>query len=165
MSINRVTISGNLTRDPEVRTTSSGTAVLNFGMAVNDRRKNQQTGEWENQPNFIDCTMFGTRAQSVSQYMRKGGKVAVEGKLHQSSWTAQDGSKRHKVEVWVDEIELMSQGAAQQPQRPQQARPQQPQAAAQPANYAYPQAAPQQPQFAGMPQPVETIYDEDIPFS
>ena len=81
MSINRVTITGNLTRDPEVRNTQSGMAVLNLGVAVNDRRKNDQTGEWEDVPNFIDCVMFGTRAESVARYIRKGSKVAIEGKL------------------------------------------------------------------------------------
>ena len=65
MSINRVIISGNLTRDPELRSTASGLPVLGFGVAVNDRRKNQQTGEWEDYPNFIDCTMFGARAESL----------------------------------------------------------------------------------------------------
>ena len=66
MSINRVIITGNLTRDPELRSTGSGMAVLKMGVAVNDRRKNQQTGEWEDAPNFIDVVMFGTRAESVS---------------------------------------------------------------------------------------------------
>ena len=65
MSINRVIISGNLTRDPELRSTASGLPVLGFGVAVNDRRKNQQTGEWEDYPNFIDCTMFGDRKSVV----------------------------------------------------------------------------------------------------
>ena len=72
MSINRVTITGNLTRDPEVRSTQSGMAIMRLGVAVNDRRKNQQTGEWEDVPNFIDCVMFGTRAENVSRYIRKG---------------------------------------------------------------------------------------------
>ena len=58
MSINRVNITGNLTRDPELRATAAGTQVLSFGIAVNDRRKNPQTGEWEDYPNYIDCTMF-----------------------------------------------------------------------------------------------------------
>lgn len=107
MSINRVHISGNLTRDGELRQTSSGTATLRLGVAVNDRRKNQSTGEWEDYPNYIDCVMFGTRATSLERYMRKGTKVAVEGKLRQSSWE-KDGQKRSKVEVIVDEIEFMS---------------------------------------------------------
>lgn len=107
MSINRVVISGNLTRDPELRNTASGTAVLSFGVAVNDRRRNQQTGEWEDYPNFVDCTMFGTRAQSISGFLHKGNKVAIEGKLRYSSWE-RDGQKRSKLEVIIDEIEFMT---------------------------------------------------------
>ncbi|MDO5044581.1 MAG: single-stranded DNA-binding protein [Coriobacteriia bacterium] len=107
MSINRVLISGNLTRDPELRTTAGGTAVLAFGIAVNDRRKNPQTGEWEDYPNFIDCTMFGARAEAVSRFLSKGQKVSLEGKLRWSQWE-RDGQKRSKIEVIVDEIEFMS---------------------------------------------------------
>lgn len=108
MSINRVMISGNLTRDPELRSTPGGMAVLALGVAVNDRRKNQQTGEWEDYPNFIDCSMFGSRAEAIAQYLQKGTKVAIEGKLRYRSWENQQGEKRSKVEVVVDEIEFMS---------------------------------------------------------
>lgn len=107
MSINRVIISGNLTRDPELRNTQSGMAVLSFGVAVNDRRKNPTTGEWEDYPNFVDCTMFGARANSLSQYLSKGTKVSIEGKLRWSQWE-RDGQKRSTLEVIVDEIEFMS---------------------------------------------------------
>lgn len=107
MSINRVVISGNLTRDPELRATASGMPVLGFGVAVNDRRKNNKTGEWEDYPNFIDCTMFGACAESVSKFLSKGSKVAIEGKLRWSQWK-RDGEKRSKLEVIVDEIEFMS---------------------------------------------------------
>ena len=110
MSINRVNISGNLTRDPELRATAGGTQVLSFGVAVNDRRKNPQTGDWEDYPNFVDCTMFGTRAEAVSRYLSKGTKVAIEGKLRHSSWE-RDGQRRSKLEVIVDEIEFMSRGS------------------------------------------------------
>ena len=108
MSINRVIISGRLTREPEIRSTASGMPVLGFGVAVNDRRKNQQTGEWEDYPNFIDCTMFGARAESVSRYLAKGAKVSIEGKLRWSQWEAKDGHKRSKIDVIVDELEFMS---------------------------------------------------------
>ena len=152
MSINRVTISGNLTCDAELRQTASGMAVLGFSAAVNDRRKNQQTGEWEDYPNFIDCTMFGARAQSVSRFLSKGSKVAIEGKLRWSQWE-RDGQKRSKVEVIVDEIEFMTS----RNDAPSQAT-------AQPVR----QQAPYQPQMGGMPQAVGpvtgTIYDDDIPF-
>lgn len=107
MSINRVNITGNLTRDPELRATAAGTQVLSFGIAVNDRRKNPQIGEWEDYPNYIDCTMFGTRAEAVGRYISKGSKVAIEGKLRYSSWE-RDGQKRSKLEVIVDELEFMS---------------------------------------------------------
>ena len=107
MSINRVNISGNLTRDPELRATAGGTQVLSFGVAVNDRRRNAQTGEWEDYPNFVDCTMFGTRGEGVSKYMAKGDKIAVDGKLRFSQWE-KDGQHRIKLEVIVEEIELMA---------------------------------------------------------
>lgn len=185
MSINRVNISGNLTRDPDLRATASGMQVLGFGVAVNDRRKNPSTGQWEDYPNFVDCTMFGNRAESMSRILRKGMKVAIEGKLRYSSWE-RDGQRRSKLEVIVDEIEFMSQnqqapqGYQQQyaPQPAPQAAPQQwnaqqayqqayQQAPAQYAPQPAPQPAPQAvPQQAPMPpQPVqESLYDDDIPF-
>lgn len=152
MSINRVNITGNLTRDPELRSTAGGMAVLGFGVAVNDRRKNQQTGQWEDYPNFVDCTMFGNRAEALSRILRKGMKVAIEGKLRYSSWEDKNGGgRRSKIEIIPDEVELLSQNAnAQQPQQyapqgyqPQAYAPQQaPQQAYQPQ--AAPQQAPQQ---------------------
>lgn len=138
MSINRVNISGNLTRDPELRSTASGMQVLNFGVAVNERVKNQQTGEWEDRPNFVDCVMFGTRAEAVSRYLSKGSKVAIEGKLRWSQWE-KDGQKRSKLEVIVDEIEFMSRqqdgGGYQQPYQPAPMPQQRPQAATVPDLY------------------------------
>lgn len=116
MSINRVNISGNLTRDPELRATSGGTQVLSFGVAVNDRRRNPQSGEWEDYPNFVDCILFGARAEAVDKYLSKGSKVVIEGKLRYSTWE-HNGQRRSKLEVIVDEIEFMSrpkQGGAQQ---------------------------------------------------
>ena len=108
MSINRVVISGNLTRDPELRATGSGMNVLKMGVAVNDRRKNQQTGEWEDYANFVDVTMFGARGEAVSRFLSKGSKVAIEGKLRWSQWESQQGEKRSKLEVVADEIEFLS---------------------------------------------------------
>lgn len=106
MSINKVVLTGNLTRDPEVRSTSSGTTVLNFGIAVNDRQKNKN-GEWEDYPNFINCTMFGKRAESLSRYLYKGCKVAIDGKLRWSQWE-DNGYKRSKIEVIVNDLEMLS---------------------------------------------------------
>ena len=114
MSINRVVISGNLTRDPELRHTQSGMPVLSMGVAVNDRRKNQQTGEWEDYPNFIDCTMFGGRAEGVSKYLTKGTKVSIEGKLRWSQWE-KDGQKRSKLEVVGEDIDFQGGKRSEQP--------------------------------------------------
>lgn len=149
MSINCVTISGNLTRDPELRATGTGTLVLQFGMAVNDRRKNVQTGEWEGYPNFIECTMFGARADSLSRYLSKGAKVCVFGKLRWSQWE-KDGKKNSKVSVIVEEIEFMSAANRQQP-------------ADQPAEQPVAQPV-MQPAQAYQPYPAANVYDEDIPF-
>ena len=106
MSLNSVAITGNLTFDAEMR--GSGVSVLAFTVAVNDRRKNPQTDEWEDVANFIPCVIFGKRAQSLERYLTKGTKVAVSGKLRWSQWET-DGQKRNKIEVVVDEIEFMSQ--------------------------------------------------------
>lgn len=122
--INIVSISGNITRDSELKHTTSGTPVLSFGVAVNESRKNQQTGEWEDRPNFIDCTMWGARAEKLQQYLTKGRRVALNGRLHFRSWEAQDGSKRSKLEVVADNLVFMST-PNQQPQQAQQQRPQQ----------------------------------------
>lgn len=138
MSINKYVCTGHLTRDPELRRTQGGMAILSFGVAVNDRRKNQQTGEWEDYANFIDCAMFGNRAESVSNYLSKGAKVAIEGKLRYSTWE-RDGQKRSKLEVIVEEIEFMSREIGSKPQNQQQ-----------PTN-----------------EPIEvesSVYDDDIPF-
>ena len=166
MSINRVTISGNLTRDPELRTTNGGTAILNFGVAVNDRRKNQN-GEWEDYPNFVDCVMFGTRAETVSRYLQKGSKIAAEGKLRYSSWE-KDGQRRSKLEVVVDDIEFMSARDGQQSMQhePVQTMQQsyQPNVMQTPMQNMQ-QAYMQTPQQAAYPShQAPTVYDEEIPF-
>ena len=107
MSINRVVISGNLTRDPEIRSAQSGVNILTFGVAVNDRRRNPQTGEWEDYANFIDCVLFGNRADYLSRTLHKGTKVVVEGKLRYSTWE-RDGQRRSKIEVVVDDVDFVS---------------------------------------------------------
>lgn len=162
MAINKATITGNITRDPELRQTQGGTSVLTIGVAVNDRRKNQQTGEWEDYPNFIDCTIFGNRATGVAPHLEKGMKVAIEGKLNQSRWQADDGTNRSKIEIIVDEIEFMSRQQGQTASKPVQQQPQQfatqpMQQQAQPQQLA-PQAAPQpmqQPMQQFAPQPMQ----------
>lgn len=160
MSINRVVISGNLTRDPELRRTQSGMAILSLRMAVNDRRRNPQTGEWEDYANYIDCTLFGTRGESLSNILTKGMKVAIEGKLRWSQWET-DGQKRSKIEVIVDDLEFMSQrqggysGGYQggQSQNQYQAQPQSQYQAPAPASTGAPAIDAN-----------SSVYDDDIPF-
>lgn len=106
MSINRVALSGNLTREPELRQTAGGMTIMTFGLAVNDRAKNQQTGEWEDRPNFVDVAVFGKRAESLSKFLTKGMKISLDGKLRYSSWE-RDGQKRSKLEVIADDIDVM----------------------------------------------------------
>ena len=163
MSINRAAISGNLTRDGELRSTASGMPVLSFSVAVSDRRKSSQTGEWEDVPSFIDCTMFGTRAQSLSQYLSKGTKVSIEGKLRWSQWQDRDtGKNRSKIEVVVDEIELMQQSQQQGYQQPQ-AHQQAPQTYQAPTYQQAPQPAPQAPAQAYAPQQVPQMPPQTAP--
>ena len=159
MSINRVNISGNLTRDAELRASATGTSILSLGVAVNDRRKNPSTGEWEDVPNFIDCVLFGNRATALAPYLTKGSKVAIEGKLRYSTWETQEGQKRSKIEVIIDEIELM--GARQSQQAPVAAVPPKASTPAYPGGIApaVVRAAKSAPKAA----PVD-VYDEDIPF-
>lgn len=108
--LNTVSIGGNLCRDAELLATASGMFVLTFSVAVNESRKNQQTGEYEDYPNYVDCTMFGRRAESVSRYLTKGTYVALTGRLHQNRWQNKDGQKRSKLEVTVDNIHFESRG-------------------------------------------------------
>lgn len=115
MSINHVAVVGNLTRDAELRITQSGTAVLSFGIAVNDRRKNA-SGQWEDVPNFFECVTFGNRASALGDILTKGMKVAISGKLHYSSWE-NDGQKHSKVDIIANEIELMQNRRPEQPQQ------------------------------------------------
>ena len=106
MSINRVFLSGNLTRDGEIKTTQGGTSVLTFSLAVNERRKSPANGEWTDIPNYFDCAIFGARAEAVCGYFTKGLKITLEGRLRQSQYETNEG-KRSRVSVIVDEFEFM----------------------------------------------------------
>lgn len=106
--LNTVTLGGNLCRDADLRATASGMAVLSFSVAVNESVN--QGGEWSDYPNYIDCTMFGRRAEIVAPYLTKGTYVALVGRFHQNRWTTQDGQNRSKVEVRVDNLHFESRG-------------------------------------------------------
>src|SRR6266404_7906139 len=99
-NINRVVLVGNLTKDPELRTTPSGTSVCKLRVAVNTRQKDSSTGEWGDKPNYFDVTVWGNQAESCAQYLSKGRPVGVDGRLEWREWDATDGSgKRQAVEV------------------------------------------------------------------
>jgi single-strand DNA-binding protein len=101
---NNVTITGNVTRDPELRFTPSGQAVANFGVAVNRRWQNRQTQEWEEQVSFFDVSCWSQLAENVSETLGKGTRITVTGRLDQRSWETQDGDKRSKVEIVADDV-------------------------------------------------------------
>lgn len=112
MSVNSVTLTGNITRDAELhQTANTGTEVLDFSIAVNDRRRNQATGEWEDHANFFDITVFGNRARAISTWCTKGTKVAIEGKLRQNTWQDKEtGKNRSRVTIIANDIDFMSRG-------------------------------------------------------
>lgn len=165
MGINKAFISGNLTNDCQLRSTAAGSNILTFTVAVNDRRRNPQTGEYEDFPNFIDCVIFGQRAQTLSNFLAKGSKVSIEGKLRWSQWQDKQTQKnRSKIEVIVDDIEFMSRKGDSQGQN----QPQQQQTNNYPNQYQNAaNTAPQQPTgYYSQPQaPNADVYaSDDIPF-
>ncbi len=105
MAENAVHLTGNMTRDPELRFLNSGQAVTSFGLAINSRRKNDATGEWEDgEPEFYDVSCFGTLAENVAESLPKGTRVTLNGKMKYRSWETDSGDKRSKVEVVADAI-------------------------------------------------------------
>jgi single-strand DNA-binding protein len=104
--INRVTLVGRLTREPELRHLPSGNAVLQLGLAVNGRQKDE-TGNWVDKPNFFDVKVFGNQAEMLMNYLAKGRRIGVDGRLDWSSWEANDGSKRSKVEVVAQTVQFL----------------------------------------------------------
>jgi single-strand DNA-binding protein len=114
-NINRVTITGNLTRDPELRSTGGGTSVCSLRVAVNSRRKDGETGQWVDKPNFFDVTVWGAQGENCAQYLAKGRPVAIDGRLNWREWEAQDGSKRQAVDIIADSVQFLgSRDAAPQ---------------------------------------------------
>lgn len=101
--LNRVTLVGRLTRDPELRHTAGGQAVCSMRLAVSSRGTNE-AGEWVDKSNFFDVTVFGRQAETASNYLSKGRRIGVDGRLSWREWEAQDGSKRQNVEVVANDI-------------------------------------------------------------
>lgn len=105
-NINRVTITGNLTRDPELRSTPSGTSVCKLRVAVNTRRRDQG-GEWIDKPNYFDVTVWGSQGENCATYLQRGRPVAVDGRLEWREWDAQDGTKRQAVDIIADSVQFL----------------------------------------------------------
>lgn len=181
--MNSVALSGNIGRDPEIRSTQSGTSILSFSLAVSERVK--KGDEWTEYTNWVDILVFGRRADSLGKILSKGMKVAVSGKLRYSTWE-RDNVKRSKLEVIADDVDIMQRRDSQSQQNDSYANQNQQQ-----GNYANnqqyaPQNAPQQPtggyqqqgyqqnqgyqggqqgyQQRGYQQPMD-VSSDDIPFS
>jgi single-strand DNA-binding protein len=105
-NINRVVLVGNLTRDPELRQTPSGTSVCSLRIAVNSRRRDE-SGQWIDKPNYFSISVFGNQAESCSQYLSKGRPVAVDGRLDWREWQTQDGQKREAVEIVAESVQFL----------------------------------------------------------
>src|SRR5690349_1606699 len=105
-NINRVVLTGNLTRDPELRSTSGGTAVCSLRIACNTRRKDQ-SGEWVDKPNYFDVTVWGAQGENCATYLSKGRPVAVDGRLDWREWESQDGGKRQSIEIIAESVQFL----------------------------------------------------------
>jgi len=106
MNINRVVLTGNLTRDPELRSTPNGLSICKLGIALNTRRKNSDTGEWEQKPNYFRVTVFGPQAENCANYLKKGRAVAIDGRLEWSQWE-NDGQKRESIDIIADSVQFL----------------------------------------------------------
>jgi single-strand DNA-binding protein len=106
-NINRVIITGNLTRDPELRSTGSGTSVCGLRVAVNTRRKDNASGEWVDKPNYFDVTVWGAQGENCARFLAKGRPVAVDGRLEWREWQDKDGNKRQSIDIIADSVQFL----------------------------------------------------------
>lgn len=106
-NINRVIVTGNLTRDPELRALPSGTSVCSLRVACNTRRKDGSTGEWLDKPNYLSVTVWGAQGENCARFLSKGRPVAIDGRLEWREWQAQDGSKREALDIVADSVQFL----------------------------------------------------------
>jgi single-strand DNA-binding protein len=105
-NINRVVLTGNLTRDPELRSLPSGMSVCSLRIASNTRRKGS-SGEWEDKPNFFDVTVWGAQGENCARFLSKGRPVALDGRLEWREWQDQQGNNRQSVEIVADSVQFL----------------------------------------------------------
>ena len=106
-NINRVVLTGNLTRDPELRSLPSGMSVCSLRVACNTRRKNNATGDWEDKPNYFDVTVWGAQGENCARFLTKGRPVAIDGRLEWREWDTQDGQKRQAIDIIADSVQFL----------------------------------------------------------
>lgn len=146
-NINRTIISGNLTRDPELRELPSGTKLCELRVAVNERVRDSATGEWTDRPNFFNVTVWGAQGENCARYLAKGRGVIVDGRLRWREWQAEDGQKRQAVDVIAENVQFLGGGSTENGN-----------ASAQRSAPAEADAPASTPEFSG------TLGDDDIPF-
>jgi single-strand DNA-binding protein len=106
-NINRVVLTGNLTRDPELRSTSSGMSVCSLRVACNTRRKDQTTGDWTDKPNFFDVTVWGAQGENCARFLAKGRPVAIDGRLEWREWQDKEGNTRQSIDIIADAVQFL----------------------------------------------------------
>lgn len=106
-NINRVVLTGNLTRDPELRATGGGTSVCSLRLAVNTRRKNNATGTWEEKPNYFDVTIWGAQGENCARFLSKGRPVAVDGRLEWREFQDKQGNQRQAIDIIADAVQFL----------------------------------------------------------
>jgi single-strand DNA-binding protein len=106
-NINRVVLTGNLTRDPELRSLPSGMSVCSLRVACNTRRKNNSSGEWEDKPNFFDVTVWGAQGENCARFLSKGRPVALDGRLEWREWQDKEGNNRQSIDIIADAVQFL----------------------------------------------------------
>jgi single-strand DNA-binding protein len=106
-NVNRVVVSGNLTRDPELRQLPGGSSVCKLRIAVNTRKKDRDTNQWNDVPNYFDVTVWGAQGENVAKYLQKGSPLLIDGRLEWREWQAQDGTNRQAVEIIAENTQFI----------------------------------------------------------
>jgi single-strand DNA-binding protein len=106
-NVNRVVVSGNLTRDPELRQLAGGNSVCKLRIAVNTRKKDRDSNQWSDHPNYFDVTVWGAQGENVAKYLQKGSPLLIDGRLEWREWQAQDGTNRQSVEIIAENTQFI----------------------------------------------------------